>query len=71
MYKLKVTCKKCKTVQYKDIDAVKLSIDNNDTSGTMTAVYAYKNVCKNCKSEDMDYEIVDMELEEMEAQCNG
>ena len=23
------------------------------------------------KPEDMDYEIVDMELEEMEAQCNG
>lgn len=71
MYKLKVTCKKCKTVQYKDIDSVKLPIDNNKAAGEMTAVYIYKNICKNCKSEDMKYEIVDVEMEQMEAQCNG
>ena len=71
MYKLKVTCKKCKSVQYKDIESMKLAIDNNETTGTMTAVYIRKNTCKNCKSEDMEYDIVNIDDEQMEAQCNG
>ena len=71
MYKLRITCKKCKSVQYKDIESVKLNIDNNKTTGSMTAVYIHKNICKNCKSEDTDYEIVNMDDEKMEAQYNG
>ena len=65
MLKERCTCKKCKSVTYRDLDIQDITISHSEALQPMNAIFIYENKCENCKSTSCKSEIVDMDKEDI------
>ena len=65
MLKELCTCKKCKSVVYRDLDIQDITISHSEALQPMKAIFLYENKCANCGSTSCKSEIVDVDEEEL------
>lgn len=63
MLKEKITCKKCKHINYRDIEVQDVNISHSESVQPIKAIFIYENKCDNCGSTSCKSEIVDMDNE--------